>query len=464
MSIERSENDNSIFPDKYLLEEYSEYFVAPNDEYIYCLDHGLDVNRFDNGSVLFAGSHLEEDTSRAEINFCFPCGSIFDPIGKLGLSHLVEHGSANRHLFAGEDDFSNFNAVSTHTYIQYLLSGLAREEYPEIGIWPLLNEFLDNLRHPSMVRRNYRIDTKVEVNNLLHEITLRKSDHDYLLSKLLYACMLEANNPHLIETIGAEADLKSISESDVDQKIHQIFRPNGLFVSVRAFEHQYPIREKLVKFIGDQLRKIDKSPLVLPPAPDDKRYQQMSPVTEQPIIMDLGLTNGLVSVIYAWNVRFKPFTSSCMLLYPYVDLVNKSLFRFTRSNGLAYQAFAERLDISRETGIVYLRLDMSKNHLSEQFCHPDTVIRPVLKVINRNLMQSKIDAMMIKNQIGLRKHERLANDAEWSLKDVGRILNTDVAESKIRPNINDMKFWHEYFNSVRPQIIIAGDLSHISDS
>jgi predicted Zn-dependent peptidase len=446
-------------PAAFLVKEFPEYFIPFDQEDKFCHNNHMSLTRFDNGCNLISASYKQETAVDVEIKFHFPVGSAADPPGKSGLMHLTEHLIAYPYIDFAEANLSSFNASTGIDQMICYMNGLASPQYMDTGIWPLCRKFMENFYHSAENPFVFPKGVETEKQTVIAEANISNADYFRCVTQEIYKAYLSNNNPWLINTLGTESDLISITEADVQQAAKSIFQPQDLTVSVVAHEDDQPVFQTIREYIPKFIQEVPVRPKLTQTYLTEDMFNRMRPDSLSDFqIINTGITNKLATVLYVWKFDYKPFTVSNTALNGFVSLANRAFFRYTRQNGGCYVSSVDRMNVSMSSGLLAFRYDVPADTLTDYHLDGKRRINEVIDIITEPEIQSFVKKQEMSRRIGADRKYAQISDVIWSVKDTGRIINSDRVNQKSITQQSDIVNWKEYFQQIPPAVFVIGDL------
>ena len=135
-----------------LITSKSDIFVPEGQEDEYCRKHNIEFRRLPNGAVILGTPRKVEDKMHATVEFIFPTGAYFDPPGRSGLHHFLEHIITNGPAFRAIEDHRHVSArASVETFTLLAPNNAANSGFPDYGIWPSLHSIREILDDPFLL-------------------------------------------------------------------------------------------------------------------------------------------------------------------------------------------------------------------------------------------------------------------------------------------------------------------------
>src|SRR3989344_3677683 len=133
--------DLGQFPQSETQKIASDVFVPKDNEQDYLDEHGIEIRRLNNGMLLAGATRTVEDEVCTSLNLHMPSGSYYEPVGKSGINHFIEHLVSNRPGKAAYQNEVGYNANTTSAAVNMSLEGSAHPDVPDYGVWNVLPIF-----------------------------------------------------------------------------------------------------------------------------------------------------------------------------------------------------------------------------------------------------------------------------------------------------------------------------------
>lgn len=339
--------------------------VPPPQEEQYFKDHNIIVRRLQNGATILGMARSMVDSRETSVNFKFPSGAWFDPDGKEGLHHLIEH-LLNPPLrdFAREFDVL-LNASTSYFDVTEYAWGVANSEVKDFGLWMLLASLSETLSNPLQYIKNKKRAVEREREIIQREIIENQAKHDWQLGRFLNGLLLDKDNPILSPFKEAPESLRTITVEDVEHLFEHVLIPDGLTISVLSDG-----KEKDCANVIDQLVHLFSC------FPREKKQKRAidwalldtmnTSIREgETYRKNTGLANNLVSLLFIWNLTSDPFTSLTFSLNRLVFELSERIFKLAREKKWSYSAGAFLVHGGDRKCSFVVRFDIPKMSVSE---------------------------------------------------------------------------------------------------
>lgn len=438
-------------------------FIPRQREEEYCSTHGLELQRHDNGAVLLTGALTRQDAASAEVDWYFPTGSHMDPPGRSGTLHMLEHLVSNGPGFMAHDYDVHFNAGTSPRHLEYEISGLANPDVRAIGIWPVMDRLFATLHHPERIGDNIQELIDTEKGNVQSEISQRFANHGFLADRYVQQVALHPDNPLLQRAFGTPRDVEMISESDIITAANDSLIPRGMVVTALTHEHLIPVsgalHRTLQEYIGS-FPRAERSPKPVNEGLFDATNPSFLP--DGVYTLDTGLTDGNITISYVWLVGSSPYTTQNYALETTVGFMKAQLHSATRLNGLTYSSYASSITPGERTVICSAQITIQKQPNIEKVAAQkrDLILPYLFEQITPQYVQSYLDRQRLRRDAMPMSARGRFSLAKSGLQQYGSMINFDeLYRRHADATIDDFLPWAEYFSSVPPAIVIAGDLS-----
>lgn len=442
-------------------------FVSRGKEAEYCQAHQIELRRLANGITIVGIPREVADLARASINFAFPSGSFFDPPGKVGLHHLVEHlFLINRGLTEPASRLDVYlNALTSSQEIRMFCSGPANSRVRNYGLWPILPTTQRVLTSPLQFLKNPTRAMEKEKQVIQTEIAGNYADHRWLAQRYLNEIVFDPSNPVLIDTPGTPESLAAITIKDVIKLTEEVFIPRGLLISV--FGEGKPeicrnLTDRLIALFENFPREEKVNRQI-----DWSLWERLNPGFKpgQRYKKDTGLKNGLITLMFVWTFQRQPFTPSDFALSRLIPVINNKLYVLSRKEGWAYSSETNSLTagLTAGAGAVFLRLDIPKKASGEV----DSFLKQSWPKMEENVLVAitpKEIATLVRTEQRRQVAVPLPTELrlQWLLLGLtrwGQMIDAEkIKDTCLQINPQHLQTWQEKLLSQPPAVVIVGDL------
>ncbi|MBI4130717.1 insulinase family protein [Candidatus Roizmanbacteria bacterium] len=319
----------------YKLKEYEgdvDIFVPVGHEQKYLNDHGVELRRMDNGAVLAGATRIVSDRAHAQMIGYFPTGAFYEPVGKRGINHLVEHLISNNPDKAARRYEARYDAQTGHSDFTITLKGAANPAVSDYGIWPIIPVIFEQIATPLVISPNA---LESEKNVIAGEIVQRNVNHDFVAGEFYRNVLFHAENPINCDPIGKEDDLFTITPEEVQRQHAVIFTPQDMEVTVFS-EGKTLITRSCMDILNKKLHSIKNAQA--PVKVDEQLCERIHPDFQQGGYYEhaTGVPQGKMTVRYIWLFPSTPFTAASYATGRFMDIAAHKAFAFYRENGLGY--------------------------------------------------------------------------------------------------------------------------------
>lgn len=445
-----------------------EVLVSRSQETEYCAAHQIELRRLPNGITIVGIPREVSDAARASINFTFPSGAFFDPPGKAGLHHLVEH-LGEHSLSPGIRELVTrlrvtLNAFTDWGNITETCSGPANPAVKDFGVWPLLPTIRRVLASPLSFFGNLQTALENEKEVIKAEIAENQASHNRQAQEYFYKVVFGPSHPLAINVLGTPESLASITPDDVTKLIKEVFIPQGLIISILSEgkpEITRQLTEELTPIFGDFPRANQKNREI-----NWLLLENLNPDFHSGEIYekDTGLKNGLISLMFVWSLQPPAFTSSQFGLSLMTQELSGRFLQFCRQQGWGYSAGAWQTTPGLSTTALVLQLDVPKQSLSEMRRFQKKVLSGTKQKVIRVLAGHQLEEI-VKTEKARQKATPLLTSQylDWTLmgqRRWGRLIEADQIKALFEQiKIADLAAWQEQILNQKPAMILVGDLS-----
>lgn len=445
-----------------------EVFIPRQQEEEYCRAHQIELERLPNGITIIGIPRQVSDLAQASVNFTFPSGSFFDPPGKEGLHHLIEHlliptkrkGEAYRLNVS-------LNAQTGPLEVIHYCSGPTHPQVRDFGLWSFLPIIRQDLAYPSQFLSNPPEVIGNEKEVIKAEIVEGYARHEWHVSRYLTETVFGSQNPYFNYGTGTAESLTRIDTEDVKNLIEEVLIPKGLIISILSEGDSEICRlltDRLVAYFADFPRE-DKAGRQI----DYSLLEKLNPDFKPGAVYekDTHLRNGLITIMPTWTFRSPLFTPSQFALSRVALAASGKLFDLSRKRGWAYTSGADSMSLTGQdfsTGAFFMRLDIPKPPPGELRGFWENILPEIKKGVLEAFDDGQIEEILqrerqLKEAIPIPTSLRLI----WllsGLKQWGEMIDADKIQAVYRQiNATHLRQWRDKFLSEEPALIVVGDLS-----
>ncbi len=443
----------------YIIEQLSEppidVFVPDDKQQEYLERFGIQVDYLTNGSTIVSRFSKNRYSVNSELQLFFPTGSYFDPEGKEGLLHFMEHLTANTPLRTALLHESKFNAYTNSEHLRYELEGAANESVRKYGVWPVIPILLQEITNPDIMSYDLEVEKKViEV-----EIIEGMGDSRRRLAKAFNRRLFASDHPNNSNVPGTIDSIKSFNFVDIAQARKRALTPKGLYASLYVAGTQAAYNDFRTQ-IKEAIETMEgPNPQVVTDDLLNRFNTEIVPGSK--FVDDIDLKNGTIDMNYIWLFPYRTWTSEAIAVNQMAGLIQRRLHEHSRRMGLSYSTGLHNF-VKGWTRAIGFNLTVPKVADVEGLAN--LVFEGIKKSVLDNIDDGQIsDAVELHN---LRQRalpltlDRRMDDAARGLKYYGHIIDSDKAR-KFREviTVEDLKMWRERLLETQPSTIIMGDLS-----
>ncbi len=434
-----------------------EIFVPKNREGEYLKKHNIELRTLSNGVRLFGVPRQVEDAAEAEVVFSFPRGSYHDPKGKEGIHHLMEHLIMNPIGESPEKMNTHVNAHTGPLEITVEASGVANPNVSEYGLWPLLVPITNAIKYPLSEIRDLDKVLEKEIEVVLGEKG-EYEDNKYAQKNLFFRhSLFDHSSPQLVEGLGNDKSLRSITTRDLIDLANQVFVPGGM---VASFMTTGEIRT--CAYLADTLEKaLENFPRAInvDQPRDVPRDKILNPdFLPGRVFVNPDIQGKRASAIMAWAFPAEPFGVESLALNRLFPLINHKIFNYFRQNGMGYSADAS---FESSDGVITAVLELDLPNSPQLLRQLQESIYPgIKKNVFENINSSELykineEEKLIQRAVPMPIHARFGLMRE-GLEAYGRIIDADeIMKSYLDINSANLADWRDKFISQDPVYIIT---------
>lgn len=426
-------------------------FIPKNELHSYVKEHNITLDFLNNGIPVIASLKKSSESVITDLQFMFQSGSYFDPKGKEGLHHLIEHLLLVPLRRLAFDKDVKLNAYTSYSELGVDLSGPIHSSYHDYGllsIFPkLFAELIKPLKHLGSATDVMEYEKKV----ILTEINERRSNHYWLIRDTILKLIWSTSNPVLAETPGNTNSLKNINVHDLTDFCPEIFNADRLIIGMLSKGNKTHLQEfyksltKTFESFPQTKTKLNKL--------NWKLIDEINPAFTKGSTYTVknDLNNNLMSIIFLWMVDVKEYSVEEFALRRYIIEIAKKIHIFSRKLGLGYQAGADFTPYYQK-GLVTLRFDLSSQiHTLEGALK---LIKPQLpsllelsdeeisRTVEREQIREKVIPVTTKMRIGT-----MING--WKM--YGKFIDMDFVKNQYtKISVNDIKKWKDMLLKEKP--------------
>jgi hypothetical protein len=384
-------------------------------------------------------------------------------LGKSGLAHLTEHLTAYKYIGLADATLAGFNAWTSFCETAYEVSGLASPSLRDVGVWPVIEEFVKSLSSPDSIEQTITHSVETEQETVSQEINTSCASHESAVQTFITRTYLAENHPYRTKILGTSEDLQNITKDDIINHIHKVFNPQGLLVSAVAHEDTEPVYRELTAFLKEKLARVPRTPTYQRnQVPSELAYHRLNDISEGQYVHDTGISNNIVTITYAWVVDGEMLSHSEFARRSFIMLADQSLFRFTRNNGLSYVSRVHDGELSPSKVLVTMQFDIKSDQIEQvsNFTKKQPIIQGVFSQIDEEMIDKEVTRRSIILQARIERKRAVVDDALSGLLRVGRMINCDAVDRSRTIKKEDIIAQKDYFLDTKPVVFIVGDLGN----
>jgi predicted Zn-dependent peptidase len=435
-------------------------FVPKGQEQQYLSKHGVAVRHLANGALIVGTTRRVEDAADVRVNVHFPYASYYEPVGKRGVSHLVEHFVFNKPHFLANEKEAYYNAMTFSTHMELIMRGRAHPRVKDHGILPVVPVALEQVTQPLEVTES---SLKSEKNVVLGEIYEYQSDGNITERLSLFEkTLFSQDHPQVYNPLGTKGEVRGLTTEDVREYHKRVFVPQGLIATV--FVEGSPAITRTV------LKELEKRISIMPKrkgnpkAIDTSLLNKINPRYKQGATYKKHAKSRdkQIKIHYVWLLPKTDYSVHTFAESRFFDVAQQKMFQSFRKKGLGYTADPVDMHIGEKKRVLGFVVTVAKNgEDSKKFANriyqelksdtfeqfDDTDITNILNVTQR------------RSVTGTSVSERFS-DVVTGLKEYGRIIDSDKVQ-EVHKMITPEHLWsaQKTFLATPPTVILEGDLS-----
>lgn len=315
-------------------------FLPPEKEDEFLAQHNLARRQLPNGLTIFKFPVITEEEKTANIQVRFKAGNFFDPPGKTGMHHLLEHLIMDPEVDKKAHLHSvYYNASTSYDQTRIIIAGTANPKVREYGIWNFLDPVYQSVANPF----GHRLSIEGALNNE-REIVKREMadnivDKNWLNNYLFHKTLFTMDNPRYYYSAGIKEELDTITINEFSGLAKKVFNPWGTHIYLRTFgdlqqsgelEKELVDRFGLLSNFGNQANYID------PRLYDHCNNNFIGEVVEG------GNKNDPTRLVeFVWVLDAPIYTTPSYSLNKLTTFAGQLLQEYVRGQGLSYGAFMQ---------------------------------------------------------------------------------------------------------------------------
>lgn len=440
-----------------------ELFVPHTKEHAYCRKYRMNISRLPNGATIIAVPRNVEDVLNLTVKFNFPTGSYFDPPGKSGLHHFVEHILAGKTRQIAKLSDSESNANTSNSFITTVNWGVAHPDVPDYGVWPVFSTIKNQLISPLAARVDPVRVIQVEKEVIKGEIHRAQYSHEYQSANIVNEILYSPKNPLRTNTLGTIEDVDSITQNDVEEFVEERLLPDGLVVTIFT-EGEDRILNKALREIIDLVSDLSLSGKKSQPH-DLSLYELVNPdfKANEVYIRNTGLHNNTSNVRFIWPIAIPVALSveACAFEIIFGQMIGK-FEHFIRESGLTSYVQFGLIDGGYKNKFGHLGLDTpSREDLMEDMV--ERLLPAVRDELYQKLDDAELKRLIEKNEKNRRAVPMLKSEllekATLGLQTNGCLLDAEKIWERYRSlKEEDLRDWRDRILDIKPVVAIIGDI------
>lgn len=451
---------NELLTEKTKIRLLKEGWLVPLEkESEYGQKHGVLVHRLDNGCVIFGVGRQVSDSRGTYVSFQVNSGSFFDPVGKKGLHHFVEHLYFNNEM----NNFLSARRVKRNglTYANktiYYASGVFNPRMRGYGLWNCLPVLYGSLETPvGLASDEYIEATRSVINKEIFEV---QNDLDWVHNRAFNDSIFNADHPYNALHLGTKESLATINKSDFFSLLEQKYISQNMIVSVLSDGqgNEYKI---LMDHLGTMMESYPRQgkrnfwDASLLTRNRELKKGQLSTIHVEPFF------NGMVTIKLMWSMPLLQYSLDDRAITLIIGLCSQNFHAKIRSAGLSYSCELNRYNIA-DISHTDFSLVVPKDKAEESIIKLENVVMELVSVWMNDVLG---DVQHYFNDEKVRqKAQPILQEDKFDfcldmLKEFGLLVNHDrLREISALATKNNLNGWLHYMQTVPPARFIIGHL------
>lgn len=386
----------NIFADKLLKKGY---LISKSEEEEYAKAHNMQFVRLKNGARILTAQKTVSDERYAYLNFHFLTGGYFDPKGKEGAHHFLEHlffsGKLSRFL---SKHYINHNAYTSQMRVVVYNNGIYTDQHPKVGILQGLPRTIDGLIDPPGLKNpdNFAYEKHV----VLREISEHLGDHKALTFEKLYQTILDPLNPYANSPLGTADSVNSTTQQDIYGILNKYIGTANLIVASQV-NGQKKESESFLNVLQEYIEKFPRK--AVKTHIDLSLYSKTKPLSRDVIRHKLSINNNLVSLFLVWKFKMEAFSQDVTAFNFLIQHLRNVFFNEAREIGLGYT------------------IDLFNFHMM-----PDLMLLGAFVVVPSNEEKESLDKL-------LNLMKKVVLDETRNIEELNELLKIEKATQKVNP-------------------------------
>lgn len=432
--------------------------VDADQEQAYCQTHGIIFRRMSNGISLVTVNRSIKDSVFTGIHLQFNAGSWFDPIGKKGAHHLLEHffNQPIRAHAANHD--CELNAYTSSLRLGEYLGGPANLQMKDFGVWQVIDDVCGVVKDPFSRHKNIERFFKNEKKVVLAEHASNLASHEWYVANIMYTWLFDEKNPVTDYPLGTPETLKSLTLNDLKEVMEQTLVPKNCVVNT-VTDSTYTTGLELTDRIEANLRDFPRvaSPKTHLPIENMKLFNtEIKPGEVH--YFDHGIKNGQTTLLLGWQCQFPQFSTKDISLGRITEEFGQKAFELARDKGWSYNINSNTVYPSNETGAFFVIVDLLSS--------PSLTERKIKSIVKQFAAAMKLSDREVGTLVEKEKLRQLTwpvsieSRMNWivtGLLNYNRLIDIDkIIQTHLMVERSDYQYWIDYITNSEPFIGVVG--------
>lgn len=307
--------------------------LSKSEEFSYCHAHDMHFVRLENGARILTVQKRVADERYSSVNLTFLSGGFFDPKGREGAHHFMEHlFFSENHNKVMNKNLIEHNAWTYQNRIVVYNSGLYNTSYSHFGLLPGLKSTIQSLVLPKSLKDKRTFSYYKQV--VLREISEHFGNYQALTYDTFYETILEEENPFVRTALGTKESVEKITQSDIESLLGKRIGTENLIVSVLCEglgKEAESLNKRIEKLISTFPRRGIKTRIPLP------LFSKIKDLPKEPVIYaKTPINNHLVTLFLVWFLDIEQYSLAELAFYFLFTHLRNTFFNKTREKGLSY--------------------------------------------------------------------------------------------------------------------------------
>jgi predicted Zn-dependent peptidase len=434
---------------------FPDIFIAKDTEEEYFKIYEIDIRTLPNGMKIGGIHRPIKDSYGSHVIFYFKTGAFFDPKGKEGLAHMIEHILSYFPDNIAKDNNVSFNASTAYEYIRISVTGIANPSVKDYGIWPVLKAIRQVLQDPFAGNDPHKIldREKVVVKREIHEVLPQRLRSFY---KFTDSVLFSKEHPYNIMPTGSVEAVDTITVEDINSYLPKFVDPGKLIVRVVA---EGP--ENTTKLINDTIQELFSDfPRPTTPLPEFDRHicDELNPsFVEGKTYMkfhDENPTPPLVS--FLWKEEFPEYSKESVAQQHFMHFLDYRLFLFHRKTGLGYSSSTTIVRPGKKWVFPIISMSVPRRYTEDEARDLLAVLKKeVIQTISEEDLQKIVEKESKKQRAILIPASSRLDFAIDGIIDYGKVIAAEkIKKLHSELSVSDLQLWKERLLEDVPTIFL----------